>query len=253
MRRRSNRRAQPASRPLASDPAVGGNRLRAALARTRVQAALLFLLLLAAYWANGDILPGNDPIASVRLAGKLVSKHRLVFTPEEDPFMFDWHLRTPQGERHVHFHSWRSSVNGEPVRPAYERGDLSEPEANYYLMKTRYPNVYANRYGVGAALFAVPFVAAVYPFARDLYDRPSADILWFTSKLAASCAVAASAVLLFLAIRMMTGAFWPSAMVAALSAAARRWLSGELAAGGAAASLAAMAPRSCAISPRRDE
>ena len=164
-----------------------------------MQAALLFLLLLAAYWANGDILPGNDPIASVRLAGKLVSKHRLVFTPEEDPFMFNWHLRTPQGERHVHFHSWRSSVNGEPVRPAYERGDLSEPEANYYLMKTRYPNVYANRYGVGAALFAVPFVAAVYPFARDLYDRPSADILWFTSKLAASCAVAASAVLLFLA------------------------------------------------------
>jgi len=61
-----------------------------------VQAALLFLLLLAAYWANGDILPGNDPIASVRLAGKLVSKHRLVFTPEEDPFMFDWHLRTPR-------------------------------------------------------------------------------------------------------------------------------------------------------------
>jgi hypothetical protein len=173
--------------------------MRAALARTRVQAALIFLLLLAAYWANGDILPGNDPTASVRLAGKLVSKHRLVFTPEEDPFMFEWHLKTPEGERHAHFHSWRSSLNGEPIRRVYERGDLSKPEANYYLMKTRYPDVYANRYGVGAALFAVPFVAAVYPFARDLYDRPSAGVLWFTSKLAASCAVAASAVLLFLA------------------------------------------------------
>jgi hypothetical protein len=52
---------------------------------------------------------------------------------------------------------------------------------------------------VGAALFAVPFVAAVSPFVRDLYDRPSAGILWFTTKVAASCAVAASAVLLFLA------------------------------------------------------
>jgi hypothetical protein len=173
--------------------------MRAALARTRVQAALIFLLLLAAYWANGDILPGNDPTASVRLAGKLVSKHRLVFTPEEDPFMFEWHLRTPQGERHAHFHSWRSSLNGEPIRRMYERGDLSKPEPKYYLMRTRYRDVYANRYGVGAALFAVPFVAAVYPFARDLCDRPSAGILWFTTKLAASCAVAASAVLLFLA------------------------------------------------------
>jgi hypothetical protein len=173
--------------------------MRAAPARTRVQAALIFLLLLAAYWVNGDILPGNDPTASVRLAGKLVSKHRLVFTPEEDPFMFEWHLKTPEGERHAHFHSWRSSLNGEPIRRVYERGDLSKPEATYYLMKTRYPDVYANRYGVGAALFAVPFVAAVYPFARDLYDRPSAGILWFTTKLAASCAVAASAVLLFLA------------------------------------------------------
>jgi hypothetical protein len=173
--------------------------VRAALARTRVQAALIFLLLLAAYLANGDVLVGNDAVANVRMAGKLVSKHRLVFTPEEDPFMFEWHLKTPQGERHALFRSWRSSLNGEPIRRVYERGDLSAPDPYYYLMKTRTPGVYANRYGFGASLVAVPFVAAVYPFARDLYDRPSADILWFTSKVAVSCAVAASAVLLFLA------------------------------------------------------
>jgi hypothetical protein len=59
--------------------------------------------------------------------------------------------------------------------------------------------VYANRYGVGAGLFAVPFVAAAYPFARDFYDRPSAGVLWFSARVAVSCAVAASAVLLFLA------------------------------------------------------
>ena len=59
--------------------------MRAALARTRVQAALIFLLLLAAYLANGDVLVGNDAVANVRMAGKLVSKHRLVFTPEEIP------------------------------------------------------------------------------------------------------------------------------------------------------------------------
>ena len=178
---------------------MGGSRVRAALARTRVQAALIFLLLLVAYLANGDVLPGNDATANVRLAGKVVSKHKLVFTPEEDPFMFEWHLKTPKGERRALFRSWRSILDGESIRRVYERGDLSAPEPFYYLMKTRYPGVYANRYGVGAGLLAVPFVAAVYPFARDLYDRPSAGILWFSAKVAVSCAVAASAVLLFLA------------------------------------------------------
>jgi hypothetical protein len=173
--------------------------VRAVFARTRVQAASIFLLLLAAYLANGDVLPGNDATANVRLAGKLVSKHKLVFTPEEDPFMFEWHLKTPEGERHAHFRSWASSLDGEPIRRAYERGDLGAPEPNYYLMKTRYPGVYADRYGVGAGLFAVPFVAVVYPFARDLYDRSSVGILWYTTKVAVACAVAASAVLLFLA------------------------------------------------------
>jgi hypothetical protein len=164
-----------------------------------VQAALIFSLLLVAYLANGDILPGNDATANVRLAGKVVSKHKLVFTPEDDPFMFDWRLKTPKGARRAVFRSWLSSLNGEPIRRVYERGDLSAPEPFYFLMKTRYPGVYANRYGVGAGLLAVPFVAAAYPFARDFYDRPSAGILWFSAKLAVSCAVAASAVLLFLA------------------------------------------------------
>ena len=173
--------------------------MRTVLARTSVQATLIFLLLLVAYLANGDVLPGNDATANVRLAGKVVSKHKLVFTPEEDPFMFEWHLKTPEGERHANFRSWQSSLNGEPVWRAYQRGDLSKPDPNYYLMRTRHAGAYANRYGVAASLFAVPFVAAVYPFARDLYDRPSAAILWFAGKVAVSCAVAASAVLLFLA------------------------------------------------------
>ena len=164
-----------------------------------MQAVLIFLLLLVAYLANGDFLPGNDATANVRLAGKVVTQHKLTFTPEEDPFMFEWHLQTPEGEQHAHFRSWRSRLNGEAIRRVYERGDLKAPEPNYYLMATRTPGVYANRYGVGAGLFAVPFVAAVYPFARDFYDRPSVGLLWFTTKVAVSCAVAASAVLLFLA------------------------------------------------------
>jgi len=186
-------------RAAAAQPTVGSGRVRAVLGRTSVQAALIFLLLLGAYLSNGDILPGNDATANVRLAGKLVTQHKLVFTPEEDPVLFEWHVKMPEGEGHAHFRYWESPYKGEPVRRALERGDLSKPEPYYFLMKTRYPGVYANRYGLGAGLFAAPFVAAVYPFARDLYQRPSAGLLWYAAKLAASCAVAASAVLLFLA------------------------------------------------------
>jgi hypothetical protein len=169
------------------------------LSRTSVQAGLIFLFLLGAYLANGDFMPGHDATGNVRLAGKMVTQRKLVFTPDEDPFMFEWHLKTPQGEQHANFRSWYSTLNGEPVRRAYERGDLTKPAPHYFLMNTRQPGVFANRYGLGASLFAVPFVAAVYPFARDLYQRPTAGLLWFTSKVATSCAVAASAVLLFLA------------------------------------------------------
>ena len=167
--------------------------------RTRLQAALIFLVLLGAYLANGDILPGADAVGSVRLAGKLIAKHKLVFTPEEDPFMFTWLLSTPKEKSVGSFRSWDAPLNGEPVRRAYQRGDLTVWKPSYYLMKTPRPGIYASRYGVGTGLFAVPFVAAMYPFASDFYDRGSADVLWFTTKLAASCAVAATAVLLFLA------------------------------------------------------
>jgi hypothetical protein len=173
--------------------------MRALLARTNVQAVLIFSLLMAVYLGNGDILPGKDAVGNVRLAGKLVSKHKLVFTPEDDPFMFRWRLKTPVGERSANFRSWQSSLNGEPIRQVYQRGDLGQPEPSYYLMQTQVPGQYANRYGIGASLFALPFVAAVYPFARDFYDRPSAGILWYTTKVAAAFSVAASAVLLFLA------------------------------------------------------
>ncbi len=173
------------------------SRVRAALHRRGVQAGLIFALLLGAYISNGDILPGNDAAASVRLAGKLVTKHKLVFTPEEEPFMFEWPLKNQPGKK-AHFRSWHSNLNGEPVRRAWERGELGTPVPVYNLMPTHHPGAYANRYGVGAALWGVPFVAAVYPFAADLYERPSGGLLWYATKFAASCAVAASAVLLFL-------------------------------------------------------
>lgn len=176
---------------------MGGARRKSAQAR--LLSALIFLVLIGTYLANGDILPGSDTIGSVRLAGKLVAKHSLVFTPEEEPFMFVWRLRTPKGDFSGSFRSWDSPLNGKPVRDLRARGELRVWEPTYSLVRTPRPDVYASRYGIGAALFAAPFVAATYPFVRDLYEQPSADVLWGVTKVAASCAVAATAVLIFLA------------------------------------------------------
>ena len=203
MTRRSSRRADSHGRaPQAdarTDPAASQSRIRKLLGQRRIQALLIFVALVFAYLANGDVLPGQDATGNVRLAGKLVTQRKLVFTPDDDPFMFEWQLKTSAGERPAHFRSWLSQHQGEPIRRVYERGELTAANPYYYLIPTRLPGVYANRYGLGAGLFAAPFVAAVYPFAPDLYQRASPSLLWHTAKVAAACAVAGSAVFLFLA------------------------------------------------------
>lgn len=183
------------------------------LGRRGVQAGLLFAVLLAAYLANGDILPGQDATANVRLAGKIVAKRSLIFRPETEPYMFEWRLKTEAAEKIASFRSWSSQYNGEPIIKAYWRGDLSKPSPMYYLMATRFPGVYVDKYGLGAAAFAVPFVAAVYPFARDVYDRPAPDLLWHTAKVAAAASVAGSAVFIFLAALAFVGP-WTAAGLA---------------------------------------
>jgi hypothetical protein len=167
--------------------------------RASVQAVSVGLLLLVVYLANGDFLPGNDATANVRLAAKMVSQRKLVFTPEEDPFLFEWRVQTPQGQQFARFRSWDQPLNGEPVRQARDRGIIGNPAPDYSLVKTRFPGVYANRYGLGTALFAAPFVAAVFPFAGDFYQRSAVPMLWHACKVATAFAVAASAVFLFLA------------------------------------------------------
>jgi hypothetical protein len=197
--RRANRHGHARRADSHSDQPSWYRRVRPLLQRRSTQAALIFSVLLFAYLANGGILPGQDATANVRLAGKVVSKRKLVFTPENEPFMFRWRLKTSEGDQPATFPTWESRYQGESIRQIFERGDLTNPEPLYYLMPTRFSGLYVNRYGLGAGFFAVPFVAAVYPFAPDLYDHRPSVLLWYTAKVAAASAVAGSAVFLFLA------------------------------------------------------
>jgi hypothetical protein len=70
------------------------------------------------------------------------------------------------------------------------------PEPSYYLSRTSQPGAFVSSYGAATGLFALPFVAAAYPFVRELPAR--ADLLWLLCKLAASFGAAGSAWFLFL-------------------------------------------------------
>jgi hypothetical protein len=129
------------------------------------------------------------------LAVTLLSKGVLSFTPEDEPFFFRWTLIRNGAVKQVRFRSWDEQIDGQTMRALFKQGVLRDPVAPYYLSRTTRPGVYVTSYGAATGLSALPFVAAVYPFVRDLPARTS--LLWLLCKLAASFAVAGSAFFLF--------------------------------------------------------
>jgi GT2 family glycosyltransferase len=169
---------------------------RPAPRRRQVAGGILFLSLFAVYVADGEPLPGNDATPNVHLAANLLARGTLVYTPETDPFFFQWTLVRDGPARSLRFRSWDEQRAGHTMRELFKQGMLRAPEAPYYLSRTTAPGVYVSSYGPATGLFALPFVAAAYPFVENLPQRP--DLLWRISKLAAAFAVAASAWFLFL-------------------------------------------------------
>jgi GT2 family glycosyltransferase len=164
--------------------------------RKHFTGAVVFAVLFAAYVGNGDPLPGNDATPNVHLAAQLLSRGSLVYTPESDPALFHWTIVHDGTVQKKEFRSWDERFAGHSMRELYAQGALRTPQPSYYLSRTVRPGAFVSSYGPATGLFALPFVAAVYPFVPDLRER--ADRLWLLSKLAASFGVAASAWLLFL-------------------------------------------------------
>ncbi len=146
---------------------------------------------------NGYTAGNNDATANVRLAQQVLEHGRLTFTPEDSPFMFTWRLRLPDRETKARFRHWNDPAGAETMRGHLRNGALGDPQPKYYLVETREPGVYANTFGVGAGLLALPVLAMVKPFVTSLDDHPA--VLWQVGKLVAAAAVAGSAVFLFLA------------------------------------------------------
>lgn len=193
---------------------------------TAAWAAGVFLVLLGAYLANGDFLPGNDAKANVYLPVSLLREGNLSFTPREAPFMFIWQARLPpasggapedeaflQRWRRFAETAWSNRVDGWQQRligvsaeRLYAWQMLGNPGPMYYIIKSirNTPDgqpLYVNTFGPGAGLCALPMVAAAELFT----DLPAdAWTLWYGAKLAAAMLVAGSAVFVFLSARLFT-------------------------------------------------
>lgn len=157
----------------------------------------LFAVLFAAYTANGYTSGNNDATANVRLAQQILERGRWTFTPDDSPFMFVWKLSLPDRDVRAHFHAWDELIGGESARSLRERGALTLVQSKYYVVPTRQQGSYANTFGVGSGLLALPVVAAVKLFVSPLDGDPV--MLWRIGKVVAAAATAGTAVFLFLA------------------------------------------------------
>jgi hypothetical protein len=185
--RKQRRRVEP--KPAVRPPPPRGS--------TRRLAAVLGTLLLAAYLGNDDTLANNDAAANVYLPLQLLAHGRLTFTVQDSPQLFSFRMRGAQGPKDVHFHAWDFVLDGKTMLEHYRAGTLEAVGPLYCLARTRRPGVYANTFGLGAGLLALPAVAVTKLFDPALQRHPPR--LWQVGKLVAAAAVAGSAVFLFLA------------------------------------------------------
>jgi hypothetical protein len=182
-------------------------------------AAVIFVVLLAAYLGNGQFLYGNDAKPNVFLPAALLSGRGMSFTPSEYPFMFHWVRRSETAWEGITFAHWDQLAPGKPYtyRQLLDAGLLKLYEPKYYLVPSVRPPVdgnpiFVNTFGPGAGLTALPVFAVLHlAVGGDLRTHPAA--MWYGAKVVASLLVAGSAVFVFLTARAFVTTA-PAALIA---------------------------------------
>ena len=177
--------------------------------------------LLLIYHANGDFLPGRDSVTNAWLPVAMLNDGQLAFRPSRMPYLFDWQLADTK--ENLRFARWdqvlapstpvTSTTGGEPqvgrsMADLYRARKLVLRGPGYYLFPSRLVDgrtgeqLYANTFGPGAGLTALPVFASVQLMARDLRAHPK--LVWYAAKFTASLLVALSAGLLYLTMLRFT-------------------------------------------------
>jgi hypothetical protein len=185
--------------------------------RDAAVAAGLAAVLLVAYSANGEVLPGNDATASVRTAVTLLQERRMAFTPSSDPDLFEWKVMDRDRVlATIGFWDLDVPVDGPRTARQLWAAGVLVPHAPYYLAPTVRTSatgepLFVSTFGPGTPIAALPALAAVRGFAGDL--RATAAT-WFGAKAAASLFVALAGALVFLAARALGAGPAAAALVA---------------------------------------
>ena len=153
-------------------------------------------LCLLVYLATGQSQAGNDATANVHLVPRLLKHGSLYFTPKDNPKMFGFAVQTPEGKKSARVRDWRMVYEGRPVSEAFDRGVIRVDEPMYYLVPTRHGGKYANTFGLGAGLLALPVVG---PAMLVVGVENRLDLLWWLAKLVAALSVAGTVAILFFA------------------------------------------------------
>lgn len=168
--------------------------------RDRRIALALILALLAIFHADGGFLPGNDAKPSIYSAATLLAEGRMTFTPESEPFMFQWEVDGPGGPRSGSLVNWTSPIAGASPRDLYAAGKLRLKAPKYFIVESR-AHEFVSSYGPTTPLVALPFFAILHAALGDLRSHPLA--LWYGGKAVAALLTALSAALIFLSARRL--------------------------------------------------
>ena len=165
---------------------------------------LLFAGLMTVYLSSGrEFCISHDTTANYLLPLNMYARGSLFFSPRDFPQLFEWELHANERCRP---HPLRLANLTSPVASdLLSRDKLRVRRERYFLMRTAFSSSsYANVFGVGAGIVALPFVAATSIFVdleEDVLAASNFDVVYFAGKIAASACVSIAAVALYAIMR----------------------------------------------------
>ncbi|MBW1882406.1 MAG: hypothetical protein JRG89_02075 [Deltaproteobacteria bacterium] len=157
---------------------------------------LLFVSLLGVYHANSALTHINDITPNVATAISLVDEGNPTFTPDEFPRLFLWSFDIGGRSEPITLSSWQQLVNGVPAGERFAKGEISFSGHPYHLIASIREGEYVSRYGLGAAITALPVFAVLDAIVGDLQSHWLLSL--YAGKFVAACCVAGSAVFILL-------------------------------------------------------
>jgi len=155
---------------------------------------LVMCICFGAYNLNGAPLPSNDQMANMLLSVNLLKRHSFTISLWQTPKVFKWVVeRSPGKAVKTQVHDWNDEAT-----ELYRTGQLKPTGMPYFLTPTVHAELYANTFGIGAALTILP-VYAVLNLFTDLASNHA--VWWHGAKVTASLLTAGAALFIFLTMR----------------------------------------------------